>query len=148
MIPYPPRYPNPARRQNSACAASMAAPRATAPSMAAAHAAAAQQQPPRRLKVLAIFCNPKGTDALRLQSEQRVLQQSLRSADLEVAPAATVDDVRSALLGKRFDVIHFSGHGCVDGPLQDCSRSILPQHLRRQAPPQASGIAPCPCPGE
>jgi hypothetical protein len=75
----------------------------------------------RSVRVLAIFCNPKGTDALRLQSEQRVLQQSLRSsssATLEVAPAATVDDLRAALLGKCFDVIHFSGHGCVDGPLQ------------------------------
>ena len=71
-------------------------------------------------RVLAIFCNPKGTDALRLQAEQRVLQQALRSASavLEVVPAATLDDLRAALMGKRFDVIHFSGHGCVDGPLQ------------------------------
>ena len=30
------------------------------------------------LRVLAIFCNPKGTDPLRLQAEQRVLQQALR----------------------------------------------------------------------
>ena len=70
-------------------------------------------------RVLAIFCNPRNTDALRLQSEQRVLQQSLRStsATLEVVPAATIDDLRAALLNRQFDVIHFSGHGCVDGPL-------------------------------
>ena len=72
------------------------------------------------MRVLAIFCNPKRTVSLRLQNEQRVLQQSLRSssAELEVVPAATLDDVRSCMLGKKFDVIHFSGHGCVDGPLQ------------------------------
>lgn len=57
----------------------------------------------RDVRILAIFCNPKGTDALRLQAEQRVLQQSLKSASavLEVVPAATIDDLRSALLGKR-----------------------------------------------
>ena len=75
--------------------------------------------PPDPVRVLAIFCNPKGTDALRLQAEQRILQQALRSSgvSLAVVPAATLDDLRSALLGQRFDVIHFSGHGCVDGPL-------------------------------
>ena len=79
-----------------------------------------------RVRVLAIFCNPRNTDPLRLQSEQRVLQQSLRasaSAELEVVPAATIDDLRSALLNQRFDVIHFSGHGCIDGPLQALVRA-------------------------
>ena len=61
---------------------------------------AANPEPPR-LRVLAIFCNPRGTDHLRLQAEQRVLQQSLRfaSASLDPVPAATIDDLRVALLG-------------------------------------------------
>ena len=77
------------------------------------------------MRVLAVFCNPRGTDHLRLQAEQRVLQQSLKfvSASLDIVPAATIDDLRMALLGQRYDVIHFSGHGCVDGPLQ-----MLVQH--------------------
>ena len=72
-----------------------------------------------KLKVLAIFCNPKGTDSLRLQTEQRVLQQCLPPAvaTLQVQPAATLDDLRQALLYQRYDVVHFSGHGCTDGPL-------------------------------
>ena len=80
-----------------------------------------------RVSVLAIFCNPKGTDSLRLQSEQRILQRALRStsATLEVVPAATLDDLRLALCGRRFDVIHFSGHGCVDGPLGSLVRHNL-----------------------
>ena len=85
---------------------------------------------PPPVRVLAIFCNPKGTDFLRLQSEQRVLQQALRSTttSLQVVPAATIDDLRSALLGRCFDVIHFSGHGCVDGPLQSLVRQRLSGH--------------------
>ena len=85
------------------------------------------QEAERTCRILAIFCNPKGTDALRLQSEQRVLQQALRSAraTLEVVPAATIDDLRTALCGKKYDVIHFSGHGCIDGPLQALVRNKL-----------------------
>eukprot|EP00966_Prymnesium_polylepis_P263412 6084384-Prymnesium_polylepis.1 len=71
------------------------------------------------LRVLAVFCNPKGTDTLRLQAEQRILQRSLPQsvASLNVQPAATLDDLQQALLTSNFDVIHFSGHGCIDAPL-------------------------------
>ena len=63
------------------------------------------EPPTRRQRVLAIFCNPLGTDHLRLQSEQRVLKQCLRDrAQLEIVPAATVDDVRQALLGAALGV--------------------------------------------
>ena len=70
--------------------------------------------------MLAVFCNPKGTDPLRLQAEQRILQRCLPAGahTLNVQPAATLDDLREALLRDSFDVIHFSGHGCVDAPLQ------------------------------
>ena len=40
-------------------------------------------------------------------------------------PAATLDDLREALLRDSFDVIHFSGHGCVDAPLQRMLRHAL-----------------------
>ena len=61
----------------------------------------------RTVSVLGIFANPKGTDALRLQNEQRLLQQCLALSQhrdgfaLQVLSAATVDDVRRALLARR-----------------------------------------------
>ena len=85
-----------------------------------------------KLKVLAVFCNPKGTDALRLQSEQRVLQQCLPQsvATLQIQPAATLDDLRCAIRQQRFDVVHFSGHGCTDGPLLRMLRQALSEPTR------------------
>ena len=80
-------------------------------------------------RCLGVFCNPRGTDALRLQSEQRVLQLALRrsAVDLSIAPAATVDDLQQALLhdAERFDLIHFSGHGCIEGPLQSMVKAAM-----------------------
>ena len=105
--------------------------------------AASPQPRGRRTKpasVLAIFCNPQGTHELRLQNEQRVLQQVLGS-QLVVAPAATLDDLRAALLGRRYDVIHFSGHGCVDGPLQSLVRRKMPGGL---SPSESSLLLPLP----
>ena len=84
-----------------------------------------------KLRVLAVFCNPKGTDSLRLQSEQRILQRCLppSTAALHVQPAATLDDLRQALLQQRYDIVHFSGHGCTDGPLLRMLRqTLLSQH--------------------
>lgn len=82
---------------------------------------------PGLLRVLAVFCNPKGTDALRLQAEQRILQRCLPPsvALLQIQPAATLDDLQQALLMHSFDVIHFSGHGCIDAPLVRLLRQVL-----------------------
>ena len=79
------------------------------------------------LRVLAVFCNPKGTDSLRLQAEQRILQRCLPPsvASLNIQPAATLDDLQQALLMNTFDVIHFSGHGCIDAPLVRLLRQVL-----------------------
>ena len=63
--------------------------------------------PGRGPSVLAIFCQPKGTDALRLQSEHRILQRALKGpcgGALQVCPAATLNDLREALdSGATFD---------------------------------------------
>lgn len=67
--------------------------------------------------ILAVFANPKGTDALRLGEEQRVIQQSIeRSRErarlrLDVRHAATVDDLSRALLERPYAIVHLSGHG-------------------------------------
>ena len=73
--------------------------------------------------VLGVFAQPKGTDPLRLQAEQRSITQSLKlsqfrdSVTFEILSAATVTDLRRALLQKQYDVVHFSGHGDFDTPL-------------------------------
>ncbi|KAL1526146.1 hypothetical protein AB1Y20_014874 [Prymnesium parvum] len=79
------------------------------------------------LRVLAVFCNPKGTDALRLQAEQRILQRCLPPgvAALTIQPAATLDDLQQTLMVHSFDVIHFSGHGCIDAPLGRLLRQMF-----------------------
>ena len=68
----------------------------------------------RTVSVLGIFANPKCTDALRLQNEQRLLQQCLALSQhrdgfmLQVLSAATVDDVRRALLARQAAAIRSS----------------------------------------
>jgi hypothetical protein len=68
-------------------------------------------------RVLVVLANPRGTDPLRLMAEERAIRQCLalsRGPDellSHVLPAATVNDVRRALLADDFQVAHFSGHG-------------------------------------
>jgi hypothetical protein len=71
-------------------------------------------------RILAIFANPHGSDPLRLGEEDRVLHECLRGArsrklHLEVRHAATVHDLRRALLEETAHVVHFSGHGTGHG---------------------------------
>lgn len=69
------------------------------------------------MKVLVIFANPRGTSALRLGEEDRMIQECIRRSkhrdmiSLTIKHAATIDDVRRALLDEDFDIVHFSGHG-------------------------------------
>jgi hypothetical protein len=74
-----------------------------------------------RVAVLLVFANPRGTDLLRLGTEERALRQSIQLAghrdrfDVEALHAATVDDLRRALIAKARTIVHFSGHGKEDG---------------------------------
>ena len=73
--------------------------------------------------VLGVFAQPKSTQPLRLHSEQREITQCLMRAKFresfcfDALAAATIDDLRRALLAKRYDVVHFAGHGDYDAPL-------------------------------
>jgi hypothetical protein len=89
------------------------------------------------MKVLALFANPRGTNALRLGEEDRVLQECIRrsknrdSIKLDVRHAATIDDARRALLDVQYDVVHFSGHGTGNGlAFEDSTGSLFvpPEH--------------------
>ena len=74
-----------------------------------------------RTNVLLVCANPRGTDPLRTAEEDRTLRESLRLSpnrdqfEVETLNAATIDDLRRALLRKPFGVVHFSGHGTQSG---------------------------------
>jgi len=79
-----------------------------------------------KIKVLVLFANPKGSDPLRLSSEDRTIRECIQRSKyrdniiIDVRHAATVDDMRRALLPNisnenNYRIIHFSGHGTNQG---------------------------------
>lgn len=72
-------------------------------------------------KVLAVLANPSGSTRLRLDAEQRAISECIKRSryrdaiSLRSCPAATVDDVRRALLEDDYTIVHFSGHGTRSG---------------------------------
>ncbi len=84
-----------------------------------------------RIRVLFVAAQPNGTNALRLQDEERAIRGALNLAlnreaiSLTVLPAATVDDLRRAMLQDEYEVVHFAGHGAITGPVfQDESSGV------------------------
>lgn len=77
--------------------------------------------PNERTRILLVCANPRGTDPLRTAEEDRTLRESIQLSpkrdhfEVETLNAATIDDLRRALLRKSFDVVHFSGHGTQTG---------------------------------
>lgn len=71
--------------------------------------------------ILLVCANPRGTDSLRTAEEDRTLRESItlsRYRDhihIQTLNAATIDDLRRALLNDVFDIVHFSGHGTKRG---------------------------------
>jgi hypothetical protein len=74
-------------------------------------------------RILAVLCNPRQTDSLRLQEEERAIRQAIQlsphrdSFSLCTLPASTVDDFSRSLLCEEFNIVHFSGHGTEEGIL-------------------------------
>mmetsp|Transcript_12701 Transcript_12701/g.23595 ORF Transcript_12701/g.23595 Transcript_12701/m.23595 type:complete len:783 (-) Transcript_12701:68-2416(-) len=75
----------------------------------------------KRWSVLMISADPSTQNRLKLQNEERAIRKAIEKpksgveVDLDVLPAATIDDVAERLLrmasqGKSYDIIHFSGH--------------------------------------
>ncbi len=68
-------------------------------------------------RVLVVLANPHETDLLRLMAEERTIRECFALSHGQdellgrVLPASTIHDVRRALLGDAYQVIHFSGHG-------------------------------------
>lgn len=75
----------------------------------------------KKISILAVLANPKGTDQLRLAEEDRVLHECIQLSKyrdnfyLVVKHAATIHDLRRTLLEHEFQIIHFSGHGTTQG---------------------------------
>lgn len=71
--------------------------------------------------ILAVFANPRGSNPLRLGAEERVIRECIKlshhrdNVHLNTLQAATIHDVRRALLEQKYRVIHFSGHGTGSG---------------------------------
>src|SRR5688572_7549413 len=71
-------------------------------------------------RVLVLLANPRGTVPLRLGEEDRTIRECVRlsaqrSLDVITHHAATVDDLRRALLEHRPQILHISGHGSDEG---------------------------------
>lgn len=88
------------------------------------------------VNVLVVFANPRGTDSLRLGTEDRVIRESIRlsrgrdNISLTIHHATTVHDLRRALLDEEFQIVHISGHGTGSGlVLEDelCGKYVVPQ---------------------
>ncbi len=71
--------------------------------------------------ILLVCANPRGTDSLRTAQEDRTLRESIQLSrhrdqiNIQTLNAATIDDLRRALLNDAFDIVHFSGHGTQQG---------------------------------
>ncbi|EAQ81489.1 CHAT domain-containing protein [Blastopirellula marina] len=71
--------------------------------------------------ILLVCANPRGTDSLRTAEEDRTLRESIQLSrhrdkiNIRTLNAATIDDLRRALLDNTFDIVHFSGHGTKNG---------------------------------
>lgn len=80
-------------------------------------------------RVLLVLSNPSQTPPLALGQEVRGIYESIRlssrSAAIEVSPlfAATIHDLRRALLREQFTIIHFLGHGSTEGLVFENERS-------------------------
>ncbi len=104
------------------------------------------------LSVLFVSANPAGTDPLRLDREQRIIRQAIErsrhrvSIHLETRLAATVHDLRRALLDAQYDLVHISGHGEQDGLILEdeqgesiqIPRRAVARLFARNAPPEGS----------
>jgi len=72
-------------------------------------------------RVLVVFANPKGTDALRLGTEDRTIRGCIalsKNRDnllVDFKHAATIHDLRRALLEQDYQLVHLSGHGTGKG---------------------------------
>lgn len=75
----------------------------------------------RKIRVLAVFANPRETDPLRLSEENRVIKEAIQiskyrdNIELTFLHAATIHDLRRGLLNGHYEIVHISSHGSNHG---------------------------------
>ncbi|MCA9685805.1 MAG: SIR2 family protein [Myxococcales bacterium] len=80
------------------------------------------------ISVLFLAANPSDTDPLRIDRELRVIREAIErgrhrgALDLDIRTAATVHDLRRAMLEKDYAIIHISGHGESEGLILEDER--------------------------
>jgi hypothetical protein len=83
----------------------------------------------KKTKILIVAANPKDTSRLRLDEEVReieaALQRSSRRAAFTIKSiwAPRPRDLRRALLDEQPRIVHFSGHGDIDGLALDLKQA-------------------------
>ena len=72
-------------------------------------------------KILFVSACPRAFGEIRLAREQRIIREAVAhgvergTLHLDVRSAATIHDLRKAMLSVDYDIVHISGHGGVDG---------------------------------
>eukprot|EP00771_Trimastix_marina_P003341 gnl/Trimastix_PCT/4584.p1 GENE.gnl/Trimastix_PCT/4584~~gnl/Trimastix_PCT/4584.p1 ORF type:complete len:418 (-),score=79.77 gnl/Trimastix_PCT/4584:85-1338(-) len=75
-----------------------------------------------KLNILLVFASPKGTPALRLQKEKKLIQMNFLGDrkpmfDIDPLEAATVNTFQDKIFKRHYDLIHFSCHGVKGKPV-------------------------------
>jgi hypothetical protein len=69
-----------------------------------------------RVRILVVHASPADANSIRVTAEVRAIREAIKIAghqnEIEISdlPAATIDDLRRALLSKEYEIIHFAGH--------------------------------------
>jgi hypothetical protein len=91
--------------------------RELAPAPTASAVSSSKPDPDQPRAILFLAANPAGTDPLRIDRELRIIRDALERSrhrgnlELDIRTAATVHDLRRALLDKDYTIVHLSGHG-------------------------------------
>ena len=86
----------------------------------------------QRIRLALLVASPSGEERIRVDQEAREIRETLKRAslgsrvDVEVWPAATFEDVVHALNDDKPDIVHFSGHGSLQGLTFDGTDSVDP----------------------
>lgn len=77
--------------------------------------------PPTKTKILFLTANPRDEQSLRLEGELRKVLDVLdgathkNSLDYKIEPAVRIDIITKAMQTQKPEIVHFSGHGCIEG---------------------------------
>lgn len=92
-------------------------------SVSATQAQPTERSGTERMKIVAVFATPEGSDSGRLAMESRVIKECAkmcrpRNVDVVSIHGAKIRDLQLALLEQDPHIVHFSGHATESGELQ------------------------------